>query len=70
MLQNSDYELEPLFEETFHLEFQGYGKLVSILNKADKEGIIRLKNKKDPNQKVYLDFLFQRKKKGDKLSVI
>ncbi|HCN49200.1 MAG TPA: hypothetical protein DIT10_08905 [Chryseobacterium sp.] len=70
MLQNNDYELEPLFEETFHLEFQGYGKLVSILNKADKEGIIRLKSKKNPNEKVYLDFLFQRKKKGDKLSVI
>ncbi|MFZ4929857.1 hypothetical protein [Chryseobacterium sp. Mn2064] len=70
LLQNDEYEIEPLFEETFYLEFQGYGKLVSILNKADKEGIIRLKNKKKPDEKVYLDFLFQKKKKGDKLSVI
>ncbi|MDX6181060.1 hypothetical protein SGQ44_02760 [Flavobacterium sp. Fl-77] len=70
LLNNSDYELEPLFEETFKLEYQGYGKLVTLLHLADGEGIIRLTNKKDPNENIYLDFLFQRKEKGGKLSVI
>ncbi|PQL92363.1 hypothetical protein C4S77_06740 [Apibacter adventoris] len=69
-IQNTDYEVEPLFEETFQLEFQGYGKLVMLLHKADGEGIIRLKNKKDPDDTIYLDFRFQRKKKGDRLIVI
>lgn len=70
LLNNSDYELEPLFEETFKLEYQGYGKLVTLLHLADGEGIIRLTNKKDPNENIYLDFLFQRKEKGGKLTVI
>ena len=70
LLNNSDYEVEPLFEETFKLEYQGYGKLVTLLHLADGEGIIRLTNKKDPNENIYLDFLFQRKEKGGKLSVI
>ncbi|TRX30902.1 hypothetical protein FNW52_19505 [Flavobacterium sp. ZT3R18] len=70
LLKNDDYEVEPLFEETFQLEYQGYGKLVMFLNKADGEGIIRLKNKKNPNENVYLDFRFQRKGKGGKLTVI
>ncbi|MDX6181061.1 hypothetical protein SGQ44_02765 [Flavobacterium sp. Fl-77] len=70
LLNNSDYELEPLFEETFKLEYQAYGKLVTLLHLADGEGIIRLTNKKDPNENIYLDFLFQRKEKGGKLSVI
>jgi hypothetical protein len=70
LIQNEDYELEPLFEETFQLEFQGYGKLAMLLHKADGEGIIRLKNKKNPDDNVYLDFRFQRKKKGDMLTVI
>jgi formylmethanofuran dehydrogenase subunit E len=63
MLQNNDYELEPLFEETFHLEFQGYGKLVSILNKADKEGIIRLKSKRILTKKCIWTSYFKGRKK-------
>lgn len=70
LIQSNDYELLPLFEETFQLEYQGYGKLAMLLHKADGEGIIRLKSKKDPNDNVFLDFRFQRKKKGDKLSII
>ena len=70
LLNNSDYEVEPLFEETFQLEYQGYGKLVTLLHKADGEGIIRLRNKKNPDENIYLDFLFQRKEKGGKLTVI
>jgi hypothetical protein len=70
LLNNSDYEIEPLFEETFKLEYQAYGKLVTLLHLADGEGIIRLINKKDPNENIYLDFLFQRKEKGGKLTVI
>jgi hypothetical protein len=70
IIKDNDYELEPLFEETFQLEYQGYGKLVMFLNKADGEGIIRLKNKKNPDENVYLDFRFQRKGKGEKLTVI
>lgn len=31
LLNNNDYEIEPLFEETFKLEFQAYGKLVTLL---------------------------------------
>lgn len=70
LLNDSDYEIEPLFEETFQLEYQGYGKLATLLHKADGEGIIRLRNKKNPDENIYLDFLFQRKEKGGKLTVI
>jgi hypothetical protein len=52
------------------MDFQGYGKLVTFLHKADKEGVIRLKNKKNPDEVIYLDFLFQRKLKNGKLSII
>ncbi len=70
LIQSDDYELQPLFEETFQLEYQGYGKLAMFLHKADGEGIIRLRNKKDSDDNIFLDFRFQRKKKGDKLSII
>ncbi|TRX30904.1 hypothetical protein FNW52_19515 [Flavobacterium sp. ZT3R18] len=39
LMKNDDYVLEPLYEETFQLEFQSYGKLVNIFNKADGESI-------------------------------
>ncbi len=70
LIESNEYELEPLFEETFQLEFQAYGKLVMFLHKADGEGIIRLKNKKDPNDTIFLDFRFHRKDKGEPLSII
>ncbi|MBE8725688.1 hypothetical protein [Flavobacterium hungaricum] len=70
LLNDGDYEIEPLFEETFQLEYQGYGKLATLLHKADGEGVIRLRNKKNPDENIYLDFLFQRKEKGGKLTVI
>ena len=70
LLNNSDFELEPMFEETFQLEYQGYGKLATLLHRADGEGIIRLKHKKNEGEYIYLDFLFQRKVKVGKLSVI
>lgn len=70
LIKNDDYELQPLYRESFYLDYQGYGKLVTFLNKADKEGVIRFKSKKNPDENIYLDFLFQRKKKGDKLTVI
>jgi hypothetical protein len=46
------------------------GMRIALRLKADGEGIIRLRNKKDPDDKVYLDLRFQRKHKGDKLTVI
>jgi len=70
LIQDPDYELEPMYEETFKLDFQGYGRLVSLVNKVDGEGIIRLKNTKNPDDSVYLDFRFQRKSKQEKLTVI
>lgn len=70
LLESNEYEVEPLFEEVIQLEFQAYGKLVMLLHKADGEGIIRLRNKKDPKDRIYLDFRFQRKKKNEPLSVI
>jgi hypothetical protein len=70
LLNNSDFEIEPLFEETFQLEYQGYGKLATLLHKADGEGVLRMRNKKNKDEHIYLDFLFQRKEKGDKLTVI
>jgi len=70
LIQNTDYEVEPLFKETFQLDFQGYGKIVSLVHRADGEGIIRLKNKTNPDDNIYLDFRFQRKHKGDRLTVI
>jgi hypothetical protein len=69
LMKNDEYELEPLYEETFQLEYQSYGKLVMLLHKADGEGVIRYINKKDPNDVIYLDFGFQRKKKEDKLTI-
>jgi hypothetical protein len=70
LVNNPEYEVEPMLKETFQIDLQGYGKLVCLVHKADGEGIIRLRNKKDPDDKVYLDFRFQRKHKGDKLTVI
>ncbi|NRS87179.1 hypothetical protein HNQ02_000079 [Flavobacterium sp. 7E] len=70
LLNNSDFELEPLFPETFKLEYQGYGKLATLLHLADGEGIIRMRNKSNPDENIYLDFLFQRKVKSGKLTVI
>ncbi|WP_281991303.1 hypothetical protein [Aquimarina aggregata] len=70
LLANEDYEVEPLFFETFKLEYQAYGKLVMFLHKADSEGVIRLKNKKDPKDVIFLDFRFQRKEKGDGFTII
>lgn len=70
LIKSDDYELEPLLVKTFHLEFQAYGKLILFLNKIDGEGVIRMKNKKDSNDIIYLDFRFQRKKKEDSLTVI
>lgn len=69
-IMDDNYELEPLFEETFQLEYQAYGKIVMFLNKADGEGIIKLKNKKNPAEVMHLDFRFQRKEKGGKLTAI
>jgi hypothetical protein len=47
--------------------FPGIAKLNDIketlLHLADGVGIIRLINKKDPNENIYLDFLLQRKRK-------
>jgi hypothetical protein len=70
IIQDNDYELESLFEETFQLDYQGYGKLVMFLHKADGEVILRLKNKKNPDDTIFLDFRFQRKGKGGKLTII
>ncbi len=70
LIKNGDYELQPLIKETFKLEYQGYGKLVMFLNKLDGESIIRLQNKKDPDDIIYLDFKFHKKTKEAPLSVI
>ncbi|WP_062054645.1 hypothetical protein [Aquimarina longa] len=70
LIQNNAYEVQPLVSETFKIEFQGYGKLVMLLHKVDGEGVIRLQNKKDPKDMIYLDFRLQRKTKGDPLTVI
>ena len=50
--------------------YKTYGKLVTLLHLADGEGIIRMRNKNNPDENIYLDFLFQRKEKGGKLTVI
>lgn len=70
LINNPDYEIEPISETTAKIEFQGYGKLISLTDKTDGEGIIRLRNKKNKGDVVYLDFRFQRKSKSDHLSVI
>ncbi len=70
VFNTKEYELQPMFEDAMQLEFQGYGKLAILLHKADGEGIIRLRNKKNPDDNIYMDFRFQRKKKGDKLTII
>ncbi|HEX8357745.1 MAG TPA: hypothetical protein VF610_10045, partial [Segetibacter sp.] len=35
LILDPDYKVEPMYKETFKLDFQGYGKLVSIINRAD-----------------------------------
>ncbi len=46
LLKSDDYEVEPLFEEAQQLEYQGYGKLIMFLHKADGKCVIHLGNKK------------------------
>lgn len=70
LIKNEDYELQPIIKETFKLEFQAYGNLVMFLNKVDGEGIIRLKNKKDPDDIIFLDFKFHKKTKDAQLTII
>jgi hypothetical protein len=68
MIQSEDYELAP-YPKNADIHFYGYGKLVTLLT-PEQEGVIKLINKKDPNEEVTLDFYFHRKKKGNKLEVI
>ncbi|PST83474.1 hypothetical protein C7T94_13000 [Pedobacter yulinensis] len=70
LIRDEAYELQPLLPETCRLDYQGYGKLVALVNNTDGEGAIRFKNRNDPNDVIYMDFRFQRKHKGSKLSVI
>lgn len=68
LIKNPDYELAPYPAEA-DLHFYGYGKLVTLFTK-EREGVIKLINKKDPNEEIVLDFYFHRKQKEDKLEVI
>ncbi|WP_028887523.1 hypothetical protein [Tenacibaculum ovolyticum] len=70
LLEDKNYELLPITEEAIVLEYQGYGKLAILSDVRDGEGIIRLRNKKDEDEEVTLDFRFHRKEKGAPLSVI
>ncbi|WP_237276253.1 hypothetical protein [Tenacibaculum ovolyticum] len=70
LLEDKNYEILPIAEETIVLEYQGYGKLGILSDVRDGEGIIRLRNKENPEEIVTLDFRFHRKKKGVPLSVI
>jgi len=70
LIKSDEYELLPLIKEVSKLEYQGYGNLVMLLNKLDGEGVIRLKNKKDPDDNIYLDFKFHKKTKEGPLSII
>ncbi|WP_028887522.1 hypothetical protein [Tenacibaculum ovolyticum] len=70
LLEDKNYEMLPIAEETIVLEYQGYGKLGILSDVRDGEGIIRLRNKENPDEIVTLDFRFHRKKKGATLSVI
>lgn len=68
LIKNPDYELAPYPAEA-DLHFYGYGKLVTLFTK-EREGVIKLINKKDPNEEIILDFYFHRKQKEEKLEVI
>ena len=67
-LTDTNYELAS-FPPDATLYYYGYGKITTILD-ANHDGIIKLVNKKDPTDVINFDFRFQRKKKGDKLTVI
>lgn len=68
LIKNPDYELAPYPAEA-DLHFYGYGKLVTLFTK-EREGVIKLINKKDPNEVIVFDFYFHRKQEGGKLEVI
>lgn len=68
IIKNPDYELSPIPLEA-DLHFYGYGKLVTLLT-SEREGIIKLINKKNKNEEIILDFYFHRKKTGERLEVI
>jgi hypothetical protein len=68
-LNNNEYELAPLPKEAI-LHFYGTGKIVTLLD-SEREGIIKLVNKKNPlTDRTIFDFRFHRKTKGGKLTII
>ena len=70
LIRSDEYELQPLLKETFKLEFQAYGNLVMLLHKADGEGVIRLKNKNNSKDIIFIDLRFHRKKAREPLTII
>lgn len=68
-VMGDEYAIAPYPKEAQMLFF-AEGKMVTLVDPINREGIIRLVNKKDPNDIISLDFRFHRKQKGGQLSVI
>lgn len=69
VIMNDDFDIAPYPQEAQLLYF-AEGKMVTLVDPINRKGVVRLVNKKDPENIISLDFRFHRKRKGDKLTVI
>ncbi|TWP28479.1 hypothetical protein ETU09_06030 [Apibacter muscae] len=69
LVANDEFDIAPYPSEA-QILFFAHGKMVTMVDPINRDGIIRLVNKKDPKDIISLEFRFHRKKLGEKLSVI
>ncbi|TWP30755.1 hypothetical protein ETU08_03965 [Apibacter muscae] len=69
LVANDEFDIAPYPSEA-QILFFAHGKMVTMVDPINREGVIRLVNKKDPKDIISLEFRFHRKKLGEKLSVI
>lgn len=69
VIMSEEFDIAPYPQEAQLLYF-AEGKMVTLVDPVNREGVIRLVNRKDPKDIVSLEFRFHRKKPGQKLSVV
>lgn len=69
VIMSEEFDIAPYPQEAQLLYF-AEGKMVTLVDPVNREGVICLVNRKDPKDIVSLEFRFHRKKPGQKLSVI
>lgn len=69
VISDENYELTS-YPQEIQMFFFAEGKMVTLVDAINRDGIIQLVNKNDPKDTVSLEFRFHRKKEGEDLSVI